>query len=489
MKVLVFVFSLLCTSSLFANNIQVSNVALTGQNTASDYTMVKFDLSWENSWRISVGPANWDAAWVFVKYRVNNGDWMHARLNYTDGSNDGHSAPAGSVIRTANDGGSYGLGVFIYRSAEGSGDNNWQNIQLRWNYGLTGVGDNDLVDVQVFAIEMVYVPQASFYLGGGSGSEIGKFYSYPSSSQSYLVNSEGAINVGATAGYLYYPSVASSGDQSGPIPAAYPKGYGAFYCMKYETSQDQWVAFFNSLNNTQKTSRDITDATRKNSDAEIVRNTVAWSGSGNATTTTPNRPVNYVSWLDANAYLDWAALRPMTELEYEKACRGTLTTAGDGFAWGNSNIHNTTYSLMNDGTPTEMITNPAEGVGNAAYNSTISVGGPLRCGIFAASAVNKNRQETGGSYYGIMELSGNVYERMVTAGNATGRSFTGLHGDGVLTASGAANVPFWITTGGYRGGSYANIADFLRVSDRYDAASSSDIANGRIGFRGVRTAN
>ena len=56
-------------TGLMANNIEVNNISLTGQNTTSDFTLVQFYLSWENSWRISVGPANWDAAWVFVKYR------------------------------------------------------------------------------------------------------------------------------------------------------------------------------------------------------------------------------------------------------------------------------------------------------------------------------------------------------------------------------------------------------------------------------------
>lgn len=57
-------------------------------------------------------------------------------------------------------------------------------------------------------------------------------------------------------------------------------------------------------------------------------------------------------------------------------------------------------------------------MGNANYNTTNgSPSGPKRCGIFAASALLNNREETGGSYYGIMELTGNVYERAITVGN------------------------------------------------------------------------
>ena len=54
---------------LFANNIQISNVSITGQNTASKYKMIQFDISWENSWRTSTEQSNWDAAWIFIKYR------------------------------------------------------------------------------------------------------------------------------------------------------------------------------------------------------------------------------------------------------------------------------------------------------------------------------------------------------------------------------------------------------------------------------------
>ena len=219
----------------------------------------------------------------------------------------------------------------------------------------------------------------------------------------------------------------------GPIPADFPKGFNAFYCMKYEVSQEQYVAFFNTLTDAQKIARDPTDADNKNSDDEFIGNSISWE-SGNAITNTGARPINYVNWGDVNAYLDWAGLRLMSELEYVKACRGTLPAVADEFAWGNSNIHSVNYTIVSDGTTNENISNPAQGIGNAAYQGA-ATSKPLRCGIFASSAINKNREETGGSYYGIMELTGNVYERAITVGNSTGRAFNGLHGDGTLTAN------------------------------------------------------
>lgn len=476
----------LCTQVGLTNNIEVTDVVLTGQDAAQDFTLVQFDLSWENSWRISVGPGNWDAAWVFVKYRVNGNIWRHATLNTT-----GSTAPAGATVEVVSD----QTGAFIYRSADGTGDVSWQDVELRWNYGDDGVDDNALVDVQVFAIEMVYVPEEAFRVGTGQlgGSEIDEFYT-PTFffSVPYQITSEAAITVAPSPGNLYYNNSVNGGDQQGPIPAAFPKGYAAFYCMKYETSQDQWVGFFNTLTQTQKENLDITGTSGKNSDDEAFRNAVSWPDAGNATTTLPNLPMAYVRAGFVCAYLDWAGLRPMTELEYEKACRGPLNPVSNEFAWGTSNIAVGDYTLVNEGTPSEQIANPASGVGNTSYQETSGGIQIMRCGIFAASANLNNREETGGSYYGIMELTGNVYERCVTVGNPQGRSFDGQHGDGSLNANGTYNVPNWpLDAGdgfGYRGGSYPNSQQFLYVSDRNDAANTFPGTNSRIGFRGVRTA-
>lgn len=479
--------SLFFFTSSFGNNIQISNVGITGQNIAQHYSFVKFDISWENSWRLSLGPANWDAAWVFIKYRVNNGDWNHARLNYIDGVNDGHVVPAGVAIKTKKNAAPWGLGVLLHRSADGSGHVNWQNIQLRWNYGSTGVNDNDIVDIQVFAIEMVYVPEGSFYVGDGTTFR-GSIYTFPTTSSPYYINSEMAINVGTTDGYLYYDLFGSGivpGDQAGPIPAGFPKGFKAFYCMKYELSQDQWVSFFNTLNNDQKLNRDITDATHKNSDEERYHNTIAWSGTGNATTQTPNRPANYLSWNDAMAYMDWAALRPMTELEFEKACRGPLKPVSNEYAWGTKNIFTGDYVIINDGQPNENISNPATGVGNASNDRL------LRSGIFASSALNKNREETGGTFYGIMEMSGNLAEFAIGIGSPEGRTFTNVHGDGVLNYAGGSSVAEW-PFAGLRGGTFINPSAFLMISWRSSATGSPESTYGgpfNGAGRGVRSDN
>ena len=76
------------------SNIQVTNPTLGTLSSGS--TTVTFDVTWTNSWRHTGGgapaPNNWDAAWVFVKFRKNGGDWAHASLN-----NTGHSTGSGTA--------------------------------------------------------------------------------------------------------------------------------------------------------------------------------------------------------------------------------------------------------------------------------------------------------------------------------------------------------------------------------------------------------
>ena len=314
-------------SVLLANNIAASNAVTTGQNTtagtnaAANYTLVEFDLSWDNSWRASTGPSNWDAAWVFVKFmvgvsnpsfsgvtltdatntvtlpsvtnlrvgmpvRITSGTstlpagetritaintstnvvtlsniatttasnnalefiriWEHASLDATAVN---HTAPANSSISVPSD----STGVFIYRSADGTGSVNYQNVQLRWQYGKNGVRDDAVVQVKVFAIETVWVPQASFVVGSG-GSAPSEFYTH-TTNVPFQISSENQITVGTSSGNLYYPSTNYGGDRDGPIPAAFPKGYAGFYCMKYEISQGDYRDFLNTLTYTQQTSR------------------------------------------------------------------------------------------------------------------------------------------------------------------------------------------------------------------------------------------
>jgi formylglycine-generating enzyme required for sulfatase activity len=200
--------------------------------------------------------------------------------------------------------------------------------------------------------------------------------------------------------------------------------------------------------------------------------------------------------MDGCAYVDWAGLRPMTELEYEKACRGDQAAVPNEYPWGTSTIHASSYAALNNpGENNELPNAPSTTAGNASYNTTDgAIDGPLRVGLFATAS--SSRMTSGGSYYGIMELSGNLWDRVVTIGNATGRDFTGLNGNGQLSPNGHANQTLWpgisgsevtgATGSGFRGGDWDSPGNLSRVSARNNAANLNAIRFNIYGFRGVR---
>ncbi len=276
------------------------------------------------------------------------------------------------------------------------------------------------------------------------------------------------------------------------IPAEFPKGYQKFYMMKGEISQYQWVSFFNTLTATQKTGRDITAASGKNSDSQISRNNVSWT-SGDATlpdegggATYAWVAMNYLSWPDLASYLDWAGLRPMSELEFEKAGRGPYRAVSGEYAWGTTSITGAT-SISNAGMSNES----PGGAANCVYGTAPGVQGPMRVGAMASG--DATRVASGAGYYGAMDLSGNVWEQPVTVGRSTGRGFNGAkHGNGVLTSGGDGDVTTWPGTSavgaGLRGGRWNNNAGTTRLSDRSGAGYLNTTRPASCGGRGVRSA-
>ncbi|MFM9143563.1 MAG: SUMF1/EgtB/PvdO family nonheme iron enzyme, partial [Bacteroidota bacterium] len=195
--------------------------------------------------------------------------------------------------------------------------------------------------------------------------------------------------------------------------------------------------------------------------------------------------------IDVCAYLDWAGLRPMTELEFEKACRGTVTPVSGEYAWGNTNSVVVT-ALQNGGTNQE-VSSPLGA--NITYQNQSGTLFPTRVGMFADAGTN--RQAAGASYWGLMEMSGNLHEPVVTVGHSQGRVYTGVHGDGSLSAAGLANVNLWpkqvnseVSSSdgmGIRGSAWNGVGSTAAVSDR---TAGSRILIGRfstLGCRGVRT--
>jgi formylglycine-generating enzyme required for sulfatase activity len=456
-----------------ANCLVVTNVSLA--NVSGGFADVVFDLGWSNSWRASWtedGGAtyitNWDAAWVFVKFRTSGSVWRPALL-----ATNGHVATGGTVIEGAPSGGASNAGVFVYRDAEGSGPLSCPAMSLRWDYASSGLGGTNSVDVSVQAIEMVYIPQRSFKLGSG-GTENYAFYQATNTTIPYPVTGEGAITVNNSAGHLYYAS--SGGDRGSPIPAAFPKGYAAIYCMKYEITQGQYTDFLNLLDTG-------TAATHYPGSSGLYRNTIGFNGTI-YTSAAPDRAATLLLWSDLSSYMDWACLRPMTELEFEKICRGPLDPVPNEYPWGDTSETSQTNHAGTDGSGTEtaMPTNANCNFGN------VGIGGPVRAGIYARP--DATRRGSGAGYYGVMELCGNMHELVITVGNSTGRAFDGSHGDG----DGYHTPSTWPSTSlgtGARGGCHSDVVpSYGLTSDRYRAVNETvyQSRGTACGGRGVRTA-
>lgn len=524
-------------SPAHANNLAVENVSLADQDTGNDTYDIEFDVSWENSWFDAGAPsltANWDAAWVFVKFSIWDGsswsDWDHATL-----LNTGSVAPAGSQITFAQSGAPY-VGAFIYRSSAGTGSNDWDNAQLRWDYGTDGVADGATVKIEAHAVEMVYIPQGDFEVGDTDCDNDGNIELNAGCGGSGITISTAITAALCTDGNSFDADIeCADGDSIGTFcvdgdggfdldcdgidNASFPTGYDDFYMMKYEISQGQYVHFLNALNRTQQNNRTASQSANQyamsNSanvdnrsgirnpasipvgaitfgndlDGITADNTTAGDGTFNENDDGENVAANFLSWMDGAAYCDWSGLRPFTELEFEKAARGGQAAVDDEYAWGNATLEAAASSLANSGEADET---PNQG--NMNYSS-VSPDGPFRVGAFADGS--STRENAGASYYGVMELSGSLWERSVTIGNSTGRAFTGTHGDGDLSTNGFATNSDWpgydgddvtgATGSGFRGGSWSVSSSVARVAGRAPGASTSTNRLRSSGGRCART--
>lgn len=498
---------------VWANNIRITNFAVIDTNEVANTITFTCDVSWDNSWR---NTTNHDAIWIFLKYSMDAGlTWSHTSMA-ADGINPiGFNAPVGFEIIVPND----EKGFFLQRTDLSSGSVMAKNVRFAWDYGQDRLSDVEAMAAntvnKIFGIEMVYVPHGSFYAGDGNSSSDYRFKQGSTDEEPWYIQSETAITTTNSANDgFYYQSTGAVGESSTGsvflIPTSFPKGYQAIYVMKYELTEGQWVSFFNTLSTVAKVNRDITSSVQggKGSDGVVDRNTIAWDSSKatlEATTLRPDRPVTYISWPDLLAYADWAALRPMTELEFEKTARGKdIQPIPDEFVWGTTSYNQAEAGEIfadSDEDGTEQIFDSTANLNRNALGWSSGDGrlggiaqgqkGPLRAGIFAE--ISTNRPTSGAGFYGNMELSGNLHEIVVAVGRAQARQFLGSHGDGLLsTLSGyegnATNIDWpGISTidsargvtgtvgSGCRGGDFqsSNIR-FFQISTRTYAAKDPD---------------
>jgi formylglycine-generating enzyme required for sulfatase activity len=482
-QLLTFIFAICISLTSFANGISVTSVSASGSN-------VTFTLAWNNSWHAgATTPANWDAAWVFIKYQnCTDNAWNHGTINASGNSITGSTLQIDQVADAK--------GVFVRRIAQGSG-----NVSASVTLSLASLPPGT-VNFKVFAIEMVNVPQGSYALGDATAINA------PFTEQAITAETALAANLLISGSAL--------------LPAAFPKGFNAFYCMKYEVSAQQYVDFLNSLTYNQQLNRaggsaatifpsqpaGTLNAVGQHSRIEIKTPGIDYGA--NATSQPAvyacerdNDGVydeanadglymgcGYLSYEDVMSYLDWAALRPMTEMEFEKACRGGINRLAGEYAWGSVAIRPAGASgVINAGADNEasndMIANGNIGDGYIAR--------PVRGG-FAAGA-SSTRQTSGATHYGIMEMSGSVWEYCVAAVGTNPITFTGGLGDGSLDVNGKYNVANWLsslTSRTARGGGYPYYSGYVNyyffVGNRSQINFDTNLTTrtAEFGGRGVR---
>ncbi|MBM4018970.1 MAG: hypothetical protein FJ288_11695 [Planctomycetes bacterium] len=304
------------------STLRITNVTVAPRDAKT--ATVQFDIAWDGSWRHE---ANHDAAWVFFKVRPDGAtEWQHVRLgadkvlNPTGYGQEKGGTPLDFIVPDGPDG---FTGMFVRRAEYGVGKVAATKVTALWNLSAAkGIAKDATPTVRAFGIEMVFVPEGPFYLGGGTDPY--HFYKYTDGTQhtlAYRVASAGAIPTGQQAGKLWARRGAQPED-NGEIPAAFPNGYAALYCMKKHIIGAQYAGFLNTLTAAQAEAR-------YSKESHITR-----SG------TPPNyvyavgaEPSGYnlggLSWADGAAFAAWAGLRPMTELEYEKITRGPIEPGWD----------------------------------------------------------------------------------------------------------------------------------------------------------------
>ena len=420
-------FFIVSMQTTFANNLVISNV------TKISDSQLTFDISWDNYWNY-IGTAS-DGVWVFVKYKDNSGQWKHL-----DGSNNINITTSSTLNFSSTYYG--GLGRMIFGQAGASGTASG-TVTVSFDASTVGI----FPDFRVFGIEMVQVNQGAFYLGDGLSNN--RFYQGNDSSKPYYVQNSNTLTYGNTASDI------NGGTITQDVPATFPNGFDAFYMMKYEITQEQYVEFLNTLTFIQQQNRTQSDLNNIANTNHYVMSATGTPSYRNGIRTNPsnyaneihtfycdlnnngtpneandgqNVPCTQLSVNDMLAFLEWAGLRPITTLEFEKACRGTAYPVPGETAMGTSVTPTSVTSILNAGANNEVANDLPTSGGIVNYNYSY----PIRVGCFA-KATTSNRIETGASYYGAMNMQGNLLEWCVPAGEIT---YTNIMGTGILDVYG-----------------------------------------------------
>ncbi|SNS43912.1 Sulfatase-modifying factor enzyme 1 [Ekhidna lutea] len=429
MKHLTTILLLICTST-FATDLKVENTIYYYENGRS---YVSMDISWQNAFRLEQNGVKFhDAAWVFFKW-VNNERNGYITIHVKQG---GHKAVANGqeqvplTFTPSKD----GMGVFISLANPGESDVSARVVIELEPTDFDGINARQQQLIP-YAIEMVYIPEGPVTLGAPNTTEHGALY---------LSDKDGAIkglyeikkqdqsiDIGPENNKLYYQAQSGyEGDQQGTIGAEFPRGVAGFYIMKYEPTQGHYVDFLNSLSPEQQAANNLSEVEGYSQNRGTI-----YQENGMFIAGKPDQPCNYISWDEGIAYADWAGLRPITEFEYTKACRGSKSPIEMEFPWNTAEKTQVRRQL----------------------NST---GDLVYLDLDEGDITNENRDLYGVSLFRVHDLAGSLWEKVISIGHEKGRNFQGTHGDGDLTENGSATNIDWPKGNqdsggfGFRGGGF-----------------------------------
>ena len=485
-----------------ANNVQIDNLELIGNN------KLMVSISWENVWNnpFNMTPSNHDAVYCFIKKQSKAGLWTSQKIPLE--KNKYQIIDSQNIIVRPH---KNLVGILLIPIISA------QKLTTKFTIELDESFDT-FSSIQVYAVEMVFISSDSFYIGDDKSiGRLGKMNTL----KPYQIKSENTIPVRKDSNSLdaHYDAAIDQSSMVAPfadIPKSYPKGFDSFYCMKYEISQEQYVQFLNTLNYSQQLNRTYFPKIYSNH-YEINQNGVKYENGIYADLTknpvfffndlnTGNMPhqdddgqskaCNFLTWADLCAYLDWSGLRPMTELEYEKICRGPNIPKKGEYAWGNDSMTDA-KSVLNNGLENELSTNtlnPNSGLANRGSYDPFNDNATMRCGF--SSTNMSTRINSGNTFYGVKEMTGNVWEQVVNL-SEFGLLFKGTHGDGTIDEFGNADISDWesisgkasgVKGGGWNSGIQIPYND-CAVSDRFYIYQNQNNKRNTVGGRGILSAN
>ncbi len=211
-----------------------------------------------------------------------------------------------------------------------------------------------------------------------------------------------------------------------------------FWIARTEVTVAQFAAFVDATGHQTTAEKEGSSWTWTGSEWKEVAgaNWRAPRGPGSSVEKKQDHPVTHISWDDAQAFSQWAGVRLPTEAEWEQACRGAKDSPI--YPWGNS------------------------GLDKDLSNYNMNVGDTMPVGSYPA----------GKSPYGLLDMSGNVWEWTQTKwrDNYNTKADDSPEGD-------AARV--------VRGGSFYGTGRYVRCALRRSSFPFS--RGGHYGFRVVVT--